>query len=97
MGAPEHRFVATLHGEPGLWTAATGDRQPAAASYGIALLSRYPVRSWHVLQLPVLRRRAPGALAGRTLADAGAATSRAQPSSPSCSTPPATSPSSRRT
>ncbi|MBO3102851.1 endonuclease/exonuclease/phosphatase family protein [Cellulomonas fengjieae] len=59
MGAPEHRFVATLHGEPGLWTAATGDHQPAVASYGIALLSRYPVRSWHVLQLPVLRRRTP--------------------------------------
>ncbi|WP_421741583.1 endonuclease/exonuclease/phosphatase family protein [Cellulomonas sp.] len=59
MGAPAHRFVATLHGEPGLWTAATGDHQPAVASYGIALLSRHPVRSWHVLQLPVLRRRAP--------------------------------------
>ncbi|WP_421733644.1 endonuclease/exonuclease/phosphatase family protein [Cellulomonas sp.] len=59
MGAPEHRFVATLHGEPGLWTAATGDHQPAVASYGIALLSRHPVRSWHVLQLPVLRRRTP--------------------------------------
>nr|WP_210768382.1 endonuclease/exonuclease/phosphatase family protein [Cellulomonas humilata] len=59
MGAPEHRFVATLHGEPGLWTAATGAHQPAVASYGIALLSRHPVRSWHVLQLPVLRRRAP--------------------------------------
>ncbi|WP_315092718.1 endonuclease/exonuclease/phosphatase family protein [uncultured Cellulomonas sp.] len=59
MGAPEHRFVATLHGEPGLWTAATGDRQPALASYGIALLSRHPVLSWHVYQLPVLRRRAP--------------------------------------
>lgn len=59
MDAPEHRFVAILHGEPGVWTAATGDHQPAVASYGIALLSRHPVLSWHVLQLPVLRRRAP--------------------------------------
>lgn len=59
MGAPEHRFVATLHGEPGLWTAATGDHQPARASYGIALLSRHPVLEWRVLQLPTLRRRAP--------------------------------------
>ena len=59
MGAPEHRFAAVLHGEPGLWTAATGDHQPATASYGIALLSRYPVREWRVLNLPVLRRRAP--------------------------------------
>ena len=32
MGAPEHRFAAVLHGEPGLWTAATGDHQPATAS-----------------------------------------------------------------
>ncbi|GCE75938.1 endonuclease/exonuclease/phosphatase family protein [Cellulomonas biazotea] len=59
MDAPHHRFAAILHGEPGLWTAVTGDQQPAAASYGIALLSRYPVREWRVLQLPTLRRRAP--------------------------------------
>ena len=59
MGAPEHRFAAVLHGEPGLWTAATGDAQPATAGYGIALLSRYPVREWRVLALPTLRRRAP--------------------------------------
>ena len=59
MSAPEHRFAAVLHGEPGLWTAATGDNQPETASYGIALLSRYPVREWRVLNLPVLRRRAP--------------------------------------
>jgi endonuclease/exonuclease/phosphatase family metal-dependent hydrolase len=59
MGAPEHRFAAVLHGEPGLWTAATGDAQPATASYGVALLSRYPVREWRVLTLPTLRGRTP--------------------------------------
>lgn len=59
MDAPHHRFVAVLHGEPGLWTAATGDHQPATASYGIALLSRHPVREWRVLTLPTLRRRTP--------------------------------------
>ncbi|MDC7122059.1 endonuclease/exonuclease/phosphatase family protein [Cellulomonas fimi] len=59
MGAPHHRFAATLHGEPGLWTAATGDHEPSAARYGIALLSRHPVREWRVLTLPTLRRRAP--------------------------------------
>ncbi|MEZ0448360.1 endonuclease/exonuclease/phosphatase family protein [Cellulomonas sp. ICMP 17802] len=59
MGAPEHRFAAVLHGEPGLWTAATGDAQPATASYGIALLSRFPVVEWRVLALPTLRTRAP--------------------------------------
>lgn len=59
MGATEHRFAAVLHGEPGVWTAPTGDRQPAAASYGIALLSRFPVETWQVIDLPLLRRRAP--------------------------------------
>lgn len=59
MGAPHHRFVATLHGEPGLWVAGTGEEQPDAAAYGIALLSRVPVRGWHVLTLPTLRRRTP--------------------------------------
>ena len=59
MGATHHRFVATLHGEPGLWVAGTGEEQPASAAYGIALLSRVPVQEWHVLTLPTLRRRAP--------------------------------------
>jgi endonuclease/exonuclease/phosphatase family metal-dependent hydrolase len=52
LGADEHRFVAALHGSPGTWIAATGDEQPDAAAYGIALLSRYPVHSWQVIQLP---------------------------------------------
>jgi endonuclease/exonuclease/phosphatase family metal-dependent hydrolase len=52
LGAGEHRFVAALHGSPGTWIAATGDEQPDAAAYGIALLSRYPVHSWQVIQLP---------------------------------------------
>ena len=44
MGAVEHRFVAALAGSPGAtWIAATGDEQPDAAAYGVALLSRYPV------------------------------------------------------
>ncbi len=64
MGAPQHRLAATLHGRPGTWTAATGDRQPVAAAYGIALLSRYPVRSWQVLALPALRHRVPVVHAG---------------------------------
>jgi len=59
MGATEHRFAATLHGLPGLWTAASGEAQPRAAGYGIALLSRYPVRDWRIVSLPRLRRRVP--------------------------------------
>lgn len=59
MHASEHRFVATLHGEPGTWVSATGHGQPDAAAYGIALLSRYPVRSWQVTTLPALARPVP--------------------------------------
>ncbi|MFC4555243.1 endonuclease/exonuclease/phosphatase family protein [Georgenia faecalis] len=65
MGAPHHRFAATLTGLPGVWTGATGDHQPNAASYGVALLSRYPVTSWSVLKLPALRGRVPVVFPGR--------------------------------
>jgi endonuclease/exonuclease/phosphatase family metal-dependent hydrolase len=52
MQAVEHRFVAALSGSPGTtWMAATGDEQPDAAAYGIALLSRRPVLSWQVVRL----------------------------------------------
>ena len=60
MGAPEHQFVAALSGTPGgTWMAATGEEQPGSASYGIALLSRYPVVSWRVVRLPPLRASVP--------------------------------------
>ena len=60
MGAQAHRFVAALSGTPGAtWIAATGQEQPGTATYGIALLSRYPVRSWEVVRLPPLRWRVP--------------------------------------
>jgi endonuclease/exonuclease/phosphatase family metal-dependent hydrolase len=60
MGAQAHRFVAALSGTPGsTWMAATGQEQPGTASYGIALLSRYPVRSWQVVRLPPLKWRVP--------------------------------------
>ncbi len=52
MGAVEHRFVAALSGSPGsTWMAATGEEQPDATAYGIALLSRRPVTSWEILRL----------------------------------------------
>ena len=60
MGAVEHRFAAAMTGSPGAtWVAATGEEQPDAATYGVALLSRYPVASWHVVKLPVLRAPTP--------------------------------------
>jgi endonuclease/exonuclease/phosphatase family metal-dependent hydrolase len=53
MGAVTQRFVAAISGTPGAtWMAATGREQPGTAAYGIALLSRFPVRSWQVLRLP---------------------------------------------
>jgi endonuclease/exonuclease/phosphatase family metal-dependent hydrolase len=60
MGADEHRFVAALSGSPGAtWMAATGDEQPDSAAYGIALLSRYPIRSWEVIRLPAAPTKIP--------------------------------------
>lgn len=60
MGAVDHQFVAALSGTPGgTWMAATGEEQPGSASYGIALLSRYPVISWRVVRLPPLRASVP--------------------------------------
>ena len=60
MGAVSHRFVAALSGTPGAtWMAATGEEVPSSAAYGIALLSRYPARSWQVLRLPRIPVRFP--------------------------------------
>lgn len=60
MGAVTHRFVAALSGTPGAtWIAAREDDVPGTSAYGIALLSRYPARTWQVLRLPHLRPRVP--------------------------------------
>jgi endonuclease/exonuclease/phosphatase family metal-dependent hydrolase len=68
MGAVDHRFVAAMTGSPGAaWMAATGAEQPDAATYGIALLSRYPVHAWQVVKLPVLRAPTPMWFKGRRL------------------------------
>lgn len=65
MGARAHRFVAALSGTPGAtWIAATEDEVPGAASYGVALLSRYPVRNWQTLRLPRIGFRFPLYLPG---------------------------------
>ena len=65
MGAVSHRFVAALSGTPGAtWMAATEDDVPGTASYGVALLSRYPVRTWQTLRLPRIGFRFPMYLPG---------------------------------
>jgi len=60
MGAVTQRFAAALVGTPGsAWLAATEDDVPGTAAYGIALLSRYPARSWQVGHLPRIPFRFP--------------------------------------
>lgn len=56
MGAVDHRFVAVISGTPGeKWAAATPREPGDTPAYGIALLSRYPVIRWRVLDLPRIR------------------------------------------
>jgi endonuclease/exonuclease/phosphatase family metal-dependent hydrolase len=53
-GAVDHRFAPLVRGTPGVprWSAADpAGPAPAGPSYGIALVSRRPVASWHVLAL----------------------------------------------
>lgn len=64
MGAVEHRYVATMAGAPPGWSAASGDRPLDGPSYGVALLSRVPVREWRTIRLPVLHGRVPVLLPG---------------------------------
>lgn len=60
MGATAHRFAAAMVGTAdGTWQAATGQDQPGAASYGIALLSRLPVGEWQVVRLAALPAPVP--------------------------------------
>ena len=66
MGSEHWRFVPALMGMPGgKWRAATGaDDDAAEAAYGIGLVSRWPVRSWHVTRLPAAPVRSPVVLPG---------------------------------
>ncbi|MDQ1627231.1 MAG: hypothetical protein QOI54_975 [Actinomycetota bacterium] len=53
LGAAYWRFVPALEGTPGpaaSWTTATADDGAAVdgPAYGVGLVSRHPVRSWHV-------------------------------------------------
>jgi endonuclease/exonuclease/phosphatase family metal-dependent hydrolase len=65
MGARSHQFAAALSGTPvATWVAATGSETPDSASYGIALLSRYPASGWQVLRLPRIPVRFPMWLPG---------------------------------
>ena len=70
MGAVDHRFVPALVGTPGeRWTAPTGGEPADAPAYGVALLSRHPVRDWRILRLPALPGRAPYVWPGNRFPD----------------------------
>lgn len=67
MGAAAWRFEPALVGEPGAtWRAAADDDDPASAEagYGVGLVSRLPVRRWHVVRLRAAKVRAPVAVPG---------------------------------
>jgi endonuclease/exonuclease/phosphatase family metal-dependent hydrolase len=62
LGAEHWRFVPALIGTPG-WPVGVPPRTPTTTapepSYGIGLVSRYPVRSWEVVRLPAAPVRSP--------------------------------------
>jgi endonuclease/exonuclease/phosphatase family metal-dependent hydrolase len=66
MGAEHWRFAPALIGTPGgTWRAAEdADDDGAEASYGVGLVSRYPVREWRVVRLPAAPVRSPIVLPG---------------------------------
>ena len=67
MHAVAWRFEPALVGEPGAtWRAADDDDDPASAEagYGVGMVSRLPVRAWHVVRLRAAKVRAPVAVPG---------------------------------
>ncbi len=65
-GTEHWRFVPALIGTPGGTWRAAGSTDEAAepVAYGVGLVSRHPVRSWHVLRLGAARVRSPILLPG---------------------------------
>lgn len=60
LGARDWRFVPALIGTPGMQWRAAGDADAdQTPAYGVALFSRYPVTSWHVLRMPAAPVRGP--------------------------------------
>lgn len=65
LDADHWRFAPALVGEPGAtWRAAVEDEATGEPAYGVGLVSRYPVRSWHVLRLAAASVRSPVMLPG---------------------------------
>lgn len=64
MGAEHHRFAPALVGTPGGSWRPAGEDEDGRACYGVGLVSRFPVRSWHVRRLGAARVTAPIVLPG---------------------------------
>ncbi|HET7719304.1 MAG TPA: endonuclease/exonuclease/phosphatase family protein, partial [Acidimicrobiales bacterium] len=66
MGAGHWRFEPALVGEPGAtWRAADdADLSRQEPGYGVGLVSKLPVRAWHVVRLRAAKVRAPVAVPG---------------------------------
>jgi endonuclease/exonuclease/phosphatase family metal-dependent hydrolase len=64
-GAADWRFEPALVGTPGgAWRAAVDGDPVGEAHYGVGLVSRWPVTSWHVVRLGAARLRSPVVLPG---------------------------------
>ena len=60
LRAPAHRFTPAVVGTPGeQWQPWTPDADTNLPSYGIALISRYPVLRWQITRLPGAPVRSP--------------------------------------
>ena len=59
MTATAYRFAPALTGTPAAWRAASGDEPEGVPLYGIALLSRFPVRRWRTVRIAPAPGRIP--------------------------------------
>jgi endonuclease/exonuclease/phosphatase family metal-dependent hydrolase len=68
LGAADHRFAAAVVGTPGeAWKAAGFDLLDGEPHYGVAMVSRFPVRRWLIHRLPAAPTRSPVPVGGRVL------------------------------
>ena len=60
LGARAHRFVAAVTGTPGeTWSPWADTHDGSLPSYGVALVSRWPVLRWQITRLPAAPVRSP--------------------------------------
>jgi endonuclease/exonuclease/phosphatase family metal-dependent hydrolase len=68
LGAADHRFEAAVVGTPGVaFRPADPPPLDGEPQYGVALVSRFPVRRWLIHRLPAAPTRAPVPVGGRVL------------------------------